>query len=440
MPIEFLGGSGLNIGGQRKPFRFFGGGGLSYLQKILVIAPDSLIGYWPGDEASGTAALDRSGNARNGVYSNITLGGVGIGDGLTAPIYNGNNSQAALYSASLAGAWNGETLTLNIWINADDWTDGVARGIYHYRADSNNQIFVYKATNTGRITISNNIGATGISSANIDGLTAGWHCVTLVIDYPSTQVIVYVDGLLKSVRTSINQWSGALDATYNWLGRTTVSSNWLGRLAHHVLWSAVFAPPDVSRAANCNGHVTVDGDSRSTYSLPSTGYPQMSGFQNALVAKHYGWQGVAVSGQTVAQMSADFATQIAPLYRSGLVNTLVVWGGVNDAAGGADAATIWARFQTYCNTARAAGFRVLLCTEIDAQSAELNAVNWHTTIWPALNTLIRAGYAAVADDLIDLGANAALQDATNLTNFNADKLHQSATGQGVVSGLVGAKL
>ena len=120
-------------------------------------------------------------------------------------------------------------------------------------------------------------------------------------------------------------------------------------------------------------------------------------------ALRYGFTRTAVSGQTWSDMNGDAATEAGALYRPFWKNVAVGWAGVNDAVGRASAATIWSRMQTWAATMRGLGYKVVLCTEIDGQNVALNGVSWHGTIWPALNTLIAAGWSSVADGLADLG-------------------------------------
>lgn len=46
----------------------------------------------------------------------------------------------------------------------------------------------------------------------------------------------------------------------------------------------------------------------------------------------------------------------------------------------------------------------------------------------------------MADALADLGNNANLQDATNTTYFNADKVHLTTAGYNIVAGIVAAAI
>jgi hypothetical protein len=155
---------------------------------------------------------------------------------------------------------------------------------------------------------------------------------------------------------------------------------------------------------------------------------------NAYVLSNFG-----TSGWTMLQVGNAAAAHLATVRQPGGKNIAIVWAGVNDAHAGFDAATIYARTVTTCAAARQAGYQVVLCTEIDDQHALANAAGWHDTIWPALNTLIR-GDATIYDRLADLGADARLQDATDTTYFNADKLHLIAAGQTVVAGLVATEV
>lgn len=155
---------------------------------------------------------------------------------------------------------------------------------------------------------------------------------------------------------------------------------------------------------------------------------------NTYVLSNFG-----TSGWTMLQVGNAAAAQLASVYQPDRRNIAVIWAGVNDAHAGFDAAAIYTRTRAACAAARGAGYQVVLCTEIDNQSAAGNAVNWHTVIWSALNTLIRSD-ATIYDRLADLGANPLLQDATNTTYFNADKLHLVAAGQSAAAEVVAAQV
>jgi lysophospholipase L1-like esterase len=147
------------------------------------------------------------------------------------------------------------------------------------------------------------------------------------------------------------------------------------------------------------------------------------------------------SSTTVANWIANTPIdQLAAFLNESHSDICVVWGGVNDfALNGSDAAAIYALLETLCTAKKALGYnKVYVCTEIDAQYTTPAYDAWHATVYPALNVLLRADYSW-CDGLIDLGADARLQDATNTTYFN-DKLHLKDAGYAVVAGLVKAKI
>ena len=103
----------------------------SYLDKIKNEFGSSLIALWPQNDASGTQITDISGHGFHGTYSNVTLGQPGIGGGVgTAAGYNGTTSYGNVYSAGLAGAFNGAAGTLLVWIkvaSSSMFTDAITR-------------------------------------------------------------------------------------------------------------------------------------------------------------------------------------------------------------------------------------------------------------------------------------------------------------------------
>lgn len=408
----------------------------------LSIGRSSCIGFWPLDDASGTTAKDRSANARDAAYSGtVTLGAAGPFTDGTAGISVAGAGAVNLYTAGLASAVNASEITLQEWFKVSasgDWSDSTARNLLTCGADGSNTMYVRKQTAANTIVgVWVGGGATSAVSATLSD--TGWHHVAWVVSKSGDYARLFVDGALIGTATGLGTWSGTPASTLMMLGASSSSraAPWKGSLAAAGMHAAALAPLDIARLARCNGHIVFDGDSRLDLSTASPA-PEQTMQVAALKAKRYGFTRIAVSGQTWADMVADIGTQGAGLYRGFWKDIIVGWAGVNDAAAGASAATIWSRMQTWAATVRAQGYRVILCTEVDGQNTALNAVSYHSVTWPALNALIRAGWSSVADGLADLGAEANLQDATNTTYFQADKLHPTATGYGVVAGVIAA--
>lgn len=150
----------------------------------------------------------------------------------------------------------------------------------------------------------------------------------------------------------------------------------------------------------------------------------------------------AVSGQTLAQMQADYATQIKPLSQPslGAKNICVLWGGTNDmvsVGGNQTAATTLSRFYTYADTLRADGFKTVGLTIIPRTDAA--APGDFETKRQAFNADVDANWASHFDAIVQLHLDAmfdAAADSANATNYNADLVHLSATGYGHVADMV----
>jgi lysophospholipase L1-like esterase len=280
-------------------------------------------------------------------------------------------------------------------------------------------------------------------------ISAGTLATAIVIDsysYDGTNATFGMNGIYHVVSTTGNMGlSGALT-----IGDLTGGGfAFPGDIAELILYNSaqtqaqmlqVYQYLSKKYAININQrHWTFQGDSRTygTHATTGNSYPEqlmrLDNNNSMALAINLGGEGKFVS-QMIAS-AADFEDYF-PL-NGAKQNVVVLWGGINDAMNDAkNAADIYALINTYCTGRRAAGYnKILVCTEIDAQCFAANAVGWHTTIQPALNALLRANHA-FCDGLIDLGADTRLQDATNTTCFNSDKLHLNDNGYSVVAGLV----
>jgi hypothetical protein len=170
--------------------------------------------------------------------------------------------------------------------------------------------------------------------------------------------------------------------------------------------------------------VIFEGDSRS----------ETKGWNLTALGTNLNWvapRNPASSGASFAVINARAATVDSKI-RTGKKNILVFWAGVNNS--GNTAEQIHTYISDYCSARRAAGHMVAVCTEIDAQDASRNTNGWHAK-YLDLNTLIRNNYSSYADALIDLGANAALQNALDTTYYTTDKVHLDQPGCQVVASI-----
>lgn len=145
-----------------------------------------------------------------------------------------------------------------------------------------------------------------------------------------------------------------------------------------------------------------------------------------------------IPSQTTTQMITGCPGQELSLARQGLAsadiavmlevgNDVILPPFVNSTTG-------YANVVANCGQLRAAGFKVVVCTCFARLGTGSSGAT--TTTITAINTLIRTNWATFADAIADLAANANLSDSTNTTYFQADNVHLTTAGYGVVAGLV----
>ena len=125
-----------------------------YSDRVLNTQNASLIGYWRLQEGSGSNADNYEGTAaRDGTYTGATLGQTGIGDGLTAPTFDGVNDFVDCYSSSLNTPFDGDEGSIMCWglIASSVWTDGSDRELYQFGAGGNDFIFVRKQATSNQL-------------------------------------------------------------------------------------------------------------------------------------------------------------------------------------------------------------------------------------------------------------------------------------------------
>lgn len=179
--------------------------------------------------------------------------------------------------------------------------------------------------------------------------------------------------------------------------------------------------------------VICDGNSL-TQGTGGTPYPTQL---DALCASVVVTTNIGVSGQTTADMAADYLSQVRPLSSSRADrNVLVLWEVRNSVFGGVTPRTAVDTLWGMVDRAAISGWSVYVCTVIasvetgsltDAKIAEANGY-------------IRAEAGSHGCSVVDLAADARLSDDLNTAYFDADQIHLNTTGYGVVAALVKAAL
>jgi lysophospholipase L1-like esterase len=423
-------------------------GGLAptYTQKVQAYSP---LQYMPFADASGSAATDESGNGRNGVYGAAkTLGQAGIGDGRAAVSYPGagGTNFINLYSASFAGAFNGQEGSFSFWaqLPAAAWTDGVSHFLLSILVDANNRILIDKTTTNNQLRWRYIAGGTTKSlTLTTSGPTAFFN-MSMAWSKTADKMIAYFNGVqVLTTQTGNGAWAGALNsAGCTYAASDNAGSNpGKGQFAHAAILGSALAPGHMGALAipyATDFNLIYDGDSLTAGTGASAGntYPQQVAPLLASVPYWHYWNG-GQGGATIAGMVTAGATYIDPSYRAASQrNVCVVMGGGNDLAAAVVGTTVYNNIVTYCRARRAAGWKVVILPIIPRTGV-------NNTERAVVNTSIAANWPTFADGYANLIGNAAFDqdnDYTNLTNYNADQIHLTDAGYGIVAGIVNAAI
>lgn len=195
----------------------------------------------------------RSDGAQNGAYTGVTLGQPGIGDGRTAPLFDGANDYNNIYTVALAGAFNGAEGTLMMWHRvsaAGVWADGsLDVGIY-LRANGNNQVYFQKLVAVNTFEIKYVAGGVGITRNPITSTTA-WFQVAITWSALANIAQAYFNGIPFGLPGAVGVWAGALSVGNTRIGAFDAVPNfpWNGLLAHCAVWARPLVAAEVAALA-----------------------------------------------------------------------------------------------------------------------------------------------------------------------------------------------
>lgn len=228
-------------------------GALAYSDKLLAIAPANLLAYWMLAEPSGSVATDSSGNARDGAYSNVTLGQTGVGDGRTAALFNGTSSVCNIYSAGLAGVFNGQEGTLALWFKGPgSWVNDFKQ-FTTLQVDGSNRIQCYRyIQTTNNIGFAYRAGAAQKDIAFLDVPISTYIHIALTWSKTANEFKGYMNGVQTGgTQTGLGTWVGSLGATATNLGAATNAPTLPcpGTLAHAALWSVPLSAGQIASLA-----------------------------------------------------------------------------------------------------------------------------------------------------------------------------------------------
>lgn len=183
-----------------------------------------------------------------------------------------------------------------------------------------------------------------------------------------------------------------------------------------------------------------DGDSlsygyNSSLATNSLMHDAPSWMMNRIMGDSARISNVSVAGQTLVSMESDASTTIDVFYDAQgfpQKNILIVWGGTNDINGGSTGAAAYTNLTTYCNSRRAAGWKVYTATMISRTGFDATKETHRQTF----NTSLRSGWPAICDGLVDLDANTPIGGVgtySNTTYYDSDATHLTRKGYEIVA-------
>lgn len=228
----------------------------TYAQKVLALGP---IAYWPLWESSGTTAQCLVNSAQNGTYnSDVSTWPVadGIGDGNTAPGFDGANDYVNVNTVTLEGLWNagGAECSILIWakvFNVGVWTDGNYHGCYRFRRNVSNYAFAQKTNVNNQFQFSWAGGGTAEVNNEAGMTTVDWQCLVMTRSETADEVKYYRNGGLLATDNTIGVWASATPWENQVIGAVTVLPNapWHGWLAHCAVWMRALSLPEIQSLA-----------------------------------------------------------------------------------------------------------------------------------------------------------------------------------------------
>lgn len=242
-------------------------GGQTYLQKVLDTQPGFLIQALPLNESSGVVATDYSSRGNDGLYasSGITYGEPGIGDGLTAVKFDGNDTFVDMVNRpgnTLGSDWNGNLYSAISWGRVDGaarWTDdSTFRYVWHIRDGSNATYYTVMGKHTNANTVfwrRRTGGAITERQFTFSGdPPTDWFCMGITCDQSQPVLNFYlydsVNGwqkLTESTSANLTDWPAENAPTQGtsvlYAGSVTLQE-WVGHGAHCYTWSGIMLSDD----------------------------------------------------------------------------------------------------------------------------------------------------------------------------------------------------
>lgn len=225
---------------------------ISYSAKVLSYSP---IAYWPLWETSGTVAECLVNSAQNGTYSSDVSGwpvGTGIGDGNTAPGFDGSNDSVDIFSTTLRDAFDKDEGSLAAWCKvsaAGIWEDAAFHFAVTLGKDGTDFYSLNKqnTNNTLRWIMGTETAAyRTVTKGSLS--TTGWFHMAMTWTKVGTDLIGYYNGTSAGNDTNFaGTWGEVLTDGGVKIGAFAAAANkWSGTLAHVAVWDTPLTVPRIA--------------------------------------------------------------------------------------------------------------------------------------------------------------------------------------------------
>ena len=233
-------------------FAGLGGSGGSYTFRMQGLRTVNQIGYWRMKEAAGGVAFDLSPKNNLGAYTAVTLGEVGIGDGLTCPLFSPPNSYLDIHSAGFAADWDGNEFTVAGWLKVSAgaiWTDGLQHNVLSISVDANNLLYLCSAVGDNSFGFRFKSGGVEKTTHKVGITTTAWLHAALTVSLTDDKRIAYWNGFAVGEESGLGSWVGAPGTAVIGAGSVGPIQVWDGWEAHWMVWNCALTQSEVLKAA-----------------------------------------------------------------------------------------------------------------------------------------------------------------------------------------------
>ncbi len=250
------------------------------------------IAHWPLTETSGTTVVNQGslGTSANGTATGLTWAQTPAPGGGMAPLLDGSNDYANIYSAALAAAFSGDLCTVLIWWKVYDsgtWSDSTQRATLTLLADGNNYIQHNKETDANTYRVRTVLSANSIATTTTSYADTSWHLSVLTLDKTANERKHYMDNAAQIGATLASaDWVGSLLSTRTCLGvsnTSPVQAPWYGYLSRASVFDKVLTAAEIAEIYNHgigvfgSASITLDGIGLSATGTVEAGAAEISG-------------------------------------------------------------------------------------------------------------------------------------------------------------------